>query len=99
MKASIVEVFFFNLDAYEAAVRQAEGQELRGFRLESMLDAMPDDRFAHVISCMVSRHGARWFRNAVQVIVLAAGKAVHLQNFWPKVHQVSYNQEVTSLQQ
>jgi hypothetical protein len=96
MKKRIVQVFFNKLEAYEAAVQNAEGQELRGFRLESMLAAMPEDRLAHIISCMVSRRCSRCVRSVVQVIVLAAGKAVHMQNFWTKVHQVSFNQEVSS---
>ena len=58
--------------------------------------AMPEDPLAHIISCMVSRRCSRCVRSVVQVIVLAAGKAVHMQNFWTKVHQVSFNQEVSS---
>jgi hypothetical protein len=46
----LLEVFFSKLEAYDAAVQNAEGQELRGFRLDSMLDAMPEDRLAHIIS-------------------------------------------------
>ena len=62
-----------------------------------MAESFPQSRVEHIISCMVSSTQLLWRTTFQQVIVLAAGRSVSTSNFWTKVHQVAYNQEVHQL--